>query len=131
MNAIAKEPKSEVCTPNSSNCEAIREYITPGVNVFESREGYTVEAEIPGVSKDGLKITLEGNELTILARRTTVAEEAQAIYRESSPADYRRVFELDPAIDSSRISARVEQGLLTLHLPKFESVKPRQITVTG
>lgn len=53
----------------------------------------------------------------------------QAVFRESSPADFRRVFELDPAIDTAKTSARMEQGVLTLTLPKSERVKPRKITV--
>jgi HSP20 family protein len=52
------------------------------------------------------------------------------VYGESRPLDYRRVFELDPSIDAARITAKVEQGVLTLTLPKAESVKPRKIAVT-
>jgi len=52
---------------------------------------------------------------------------AQLVYRESRPADYRRTFELDPAIDTGKINAKVEQGVLTLQLPKVEKVKPRKI----
>ena len=51
------------------------------------------------------------------------------LYRESRAANYRRVFELDPAIDTSKISAEVRQGLLTLTLPKAERVKPRKIEI--
>ena len=51
-------------------------------------------------------------------------------FRERSVADYRRVFELDPAIDTNKISAKMEQGMLTLTLPKSEQVKPRKITVS-
>jgi HSP20 family protein len=52
------------------------------------------------------------------------------VYRESRALDYRRVFELDPSIDSTRITAKIEQGVLRLHLPKAESVKPRKISVS-
>ena len=51
-------------------------------------------------------------------------------FRERSAADYRRVSEFDPAIDTSKISAKMEQGMLTLALPKSERVKPRKITVS-
>jgi len=54
----------------------------------------------------------------------------QQVYRESRGWDYRRVFELDPSIDASKVSARIEQGVLKLQLPKAESVKPRKIEVT-
>ena len=106
-----------------------RGWIQPQVNIVESQEGYVLEAEMPGVGKDGLEVLLEGNELTIIGRRTAETGEAQLLYRESSDRDYRRTFELDPAIDTGRINARMENGILFLELPKSEKVKPRKITV--
>jgi HSP20 family protein len=105
------------------------EYVAPEVNIFETGEGYVLEAEMPGVSKDGLEITIEGTEITIVGRRYRGEAPGEPLFQESSHADYRRVFELDPAIDTARIAARVEQGVLTLTLPKAEKVKPRRITV--
>lgn len=105
-------------------------YATPDVNIFENKDGYVLEAEMPGVTKDGLEITLEGNEITILGRRAPETVKAEVLYRESRPLDYRRVFELDPAIDTSKISAKMEQGVLTLTLPKTEKVKPRKIEIS-
>lgn len=105
-----------------------QEYVTPEVNIVENREGYLLEAEMPGVSKEGLEISLENNLLTIVGHRQP-APAATALYRESKSADFRRVFELDPSIDSAKIDARIEQGILTVRLPKAERVKPRKITV--
>jgi HSP20 family protein len=85
---------------------------------------------MPGVNKDGLEITLEGNEITILGRRTAEPNDGELLFRERSTADYRHVFELDPAIDTGKISAKLEQGMLLLTLPKSERVKPRKITVS-
>ena len=109
---------------------AERSYLAPDVNIYETKDEYVLEAEMPGVNKDGLEITLEGNVLTFVGRRPADAPKAEALYRESRNADFRRVFELDPVIDPQRITAKVEQGILTLHLPKTENVKPRQIAVT-
>jgi len=81
------------------------------------------------VNKEGLEITLEGNTLTLVGRRNDESGGGEVMYRESKPAHFRRVFELDPAIDAAKISAKVEQGILTLTLPKAEKVKPRKITV--
>jgi len=106
------------------------EYVTPEVNIFETKDGYVLEAEMPGVSKDGLEITLDGNEITITGRHGAETVSGQPVFRERRLADYRRVFELDPAIDTTRIAARLEQGVLTLTLPKSERVKPRKITVS-
>jgi HSP20 family protein len=122
MNAtMQKEPRttSDQATP----------YVSPEVNILETKDGYVLEAEMPGVSKAGLEITVEGTEITITGHRQVEPLPGEALFRESNNADYRRVFELDPAIDTSKVSARMEQGVLTLTLPKSERDKPRKITV--
>ena len=111
------------------NLERNQEYISPEVNICETKDGYVLEAEMPGVSRDGLEITLEGNEITIVGHRHVDPLTSEPVFQESNNADYRRVFELDPAIDTGKVSARMEQGVLTLTLPKSERVKPRKITV--
>ena len=113
----------------TNEASARREYVSPDVNIFETKDGYVLEAEMPGVNKDGLEITLEANELTIVGHRSRQPLKAEPLFRESHEADYRRVFALDPAIDTAKVSAKVEQGLLTLMLPKSERVKPCRITV--
>jgi len=123
------EPKTASCTPCETPRQAAR-FVTPDVNIFEAENGWTLQAEMPGVSKDGLEVTLEGSELTLIGRRADANPEATPLWRESYRADYRRVFELDPTVDATRISAQMEQGILTLHLPKAERVKPRRIKVT-
>ncbi|MCD6339044.1 MAG: Hsp20/alpha crystallin family protein, partial [Verrucomicrobia bacterium] len=87
--------------------------------------------DMPGVGKDGIEVLLEGNELTIVGRRSQEKEEGQYLIRESRPRNYRRTFVLDPEIDTSRIKARIEQGVLTIHLPKADAVKPRRIEISG
>jgi HSP20 family protein len=114
----------------STNDRAVREeYVAPEVNIFETKEGYVLQAEMPGVSKEGLEISLAGNEVTITGRRAADAVAGEPLFRERPSADFRRVFELDLVIDTGKISAKMEQGVLTLTLPKSERVKPRIITV--
>lgn len=105
------------------------EYIAPEVNIFETKDGYILEAEMPGVNKDGLEIALEGSEITIVGKRGHDAASGEPLLRERQSAAFRRVFELDPAIDTSKINARMDQGVLTLTLPKSEKIKPRKIVV--
>jgi len=116
-------------TSGKDSAQLSQEYLTPEVNIFEGRDGYLIEAEMPGVNKDGLEITLEGNEITITGHRRAEGPVGDVLVRECSSGDFRRVFELDPAIDTGKISARMDQGVLTLTLPKSERVKPRQIKV--
>jgi len=105
------------------------EFVAPEVNIFETKDGYVLEAEMPGVNKDGLEITLERSEITITGRRHLEPVSGTPLFRESRQVDYRRVFDLDPAIDTNGISARMDQGVLTLTLPKSEQVRPRKISV--
>jgi HSP20 family protein len=127
MNATLNKPESQAVAPNGSTRV---NYLTPLANILETKDGYVLEAEMPGVSKDGLELTVENGELTIFGRRAAAEKKGREVYRESRSFDYRRSFELDPAIDSTNITAKIDQGVLTLHLPKAESVKPRKIAVT-
>lgn len=113
-----------------TEARAVRvEYVMPPVNIYETTQAYILEAEMPGVDKTGLEVTLEGNEITLLGRRRVEKVSGEQLLRERNEADYRRVFELDPTLDTSKISARIEQGLLTLTLPKSAQQQPRRITV--
>jgi len=116
-------------TPVTTTNPRREEYITPPVNIVETNDGYVLEAEMPGVNKDGLEIMLEDNEITLVGRRQPETATGDPLVCERARADYRRVFELDPAIDTAKIAARIDQGILTLTLPKSARVKPRKITV--
>lgn len=105
------------------------DFVAPEVNIFETKDGYIVEAEMPGVNKAGLEITVEGNELTIIGHRSAESFSGQPLLRERRNVDYRRAFEIDPAIDTAKIAAKIDQGIVTITLPKSEKVKPRKINV--
>ena len=123
MNTLTRETREG----DRSHTE---QFITPPASVREIGDGYTLEIEMPGVKKDGLEISVENNELTIIGRRTLPVVEGTLIHRESRAENFRRMFEIDPSIDANKISARIDQGLVTLTLPKAEHVKPRKITVS-
>ena len=108
----------------------VDQFIAPPASVIEAGEGYTLELEMPGVTKDGLDISVENNELTVVGQRSLPTVQGTLIHHESRPNNFRRTFELDPSIDADKISAKIEQGLVTLTLPKAEHVKPRKISVS-
>jgi HSP20 family protein len=128
MNTTLSKPESKLPAQSQSNGRP--NYLTPLANIVETKEGYLLEAEMPGVSKDGLEITVDNGELVIVGRRGELKASGEPIYRESRHWDYRRSFELDPSIDTTKIVAKMENGVLRLQLPKAESVKPRKIAVT-
>jgi len=126
-NTMTKTDKRPVAETQDGQ----RGYISPRVNITETKDGYLLEAEMPGVNKGGLEISLEGTELTLVGRRQEQVQGMDLLYRESANRDYRRVFVLDPTIDSAKIDAKIENGVLRLHLPRAEQLKPRKIQVTG
>jgi HSP20 family protein len=109
----------------------MRDYTSPPANISATEEEYLLEVDMPGVSKEGLEVMVEGNEITIIGRRASEKPAAELCYCESAMADYRRIFELGPDVDTSKINAEMQNGVLKLHLPKSEKAKPRQIEVKG
>jgi len=108
-----------------------RGFLTPAANIHETSDGYWLELEMPGVVKDGIDVSIENGELAIVGHRgeVQVPEGWEPVYRETRPMDYRRTFDLDPSIDAGKITAKMEQGVLKVFLPKAETVRPRKIKV--
>jgi len=123
MNSLTRE------TREADRGQA-EQFVMPPASVTEIADGYMLEIEMPGMKKDGLDISVQNNELAIVGQRSLPPVEGTLVHRESRPENFRRVFELDPSIDGGKISANIEQGLVTLTLPKAEHVKPRKITVS-
>ena len=124
---------NQLTTENNGRTTTQREnerFITPPASVNETADGYLLELEMPGVSKNGLEISIENNELSIIGRRSNSPIEGTLLHRESRPNNFRRTFEIDPSIDREKIGARMNQGVVTLTLPKAEEVKPRKIKVS-
>jgi HSP20 family molecular chaperone IbpA len=104
-------------------------YVTPPVDIYETKEGLVVLADLPGVSREALDIRVDNNVLTMRghARHTVTGD---STYREYELVNFFRQFELNEKVDQQRISADLKCGVLTLHLPKAEEAKPRQIEIS-
>ena len=76
---LEKEPRS------TGNHTQYQEFVAPPVNIFETKDGYVLEAEMPGVNKEGLEISIEKNELSIVGRRSNPAPQGTLLHRESRP----------------------------------------------
>jgi HSP20 family molecular chaperone IbpA len=111
---------------------APRRNIVPRYFVEETTDAFTVTAYVPGVKNSDIETNLDEETLTIVARRTWTAPEGwTAVYRETPQADYNLVLELDRRVNREGVRAELTQGVLTLTLPKAESVKPRRIEIKG
>ena len=102
----------------------------PRCDIRETAEALIVVADVPGVDRESVEITLDRGVLTLRAARTAEAHEGfQPLLIEYEPGSYERSFTLPDAIDQERVSATVANGVLTLTLPKAKSARPRRIEV--
>lgn len=103
----------------------------PRVDAVESDHEFTVHAELPGLNKDDIKVTLEDDVLTIEGERKHEEEQKDKhFFRcERSYGKFKRAFKLGTEVQAEKIAANYKDGVLTLTLPKSEAAKPRQIDV--
>jgi HSP20 family protein len=102
----------------------------PAVDIYETAEEYVVLAEMPGCDPKGIDVQFENGELSLYGR-VAPREIPQSgwLAREFGIGDYARTFNVTDSIDTERISAEYEHGILSLRLPKVETAKPRRIEV--
>ena len=133
QNSQSSQTTQNPVAEQKSAATALRRYVRPRADITETAHGFVVQVEMPGVNRQGLEVTFENGELTLVGHRTpvTVPTGSELMYRETRPSDFRRTFELDQSIDAAGITAKLDQGLLTLSLPKAEAAKPRRIEING
>lgn len=104
----------------------------PAVDILENEEEIIILADMPGVTSKNVGIDLRESVLTIEGRISPVEGEKEVtVYREFDWGDYLRQFTLSDAIDQEKITAKMDQGVLRLTLPKAEKRKPQKIQVTA
>lgn len=107
----------------------VRATTFPAMNVWDTGDTVCVEAEIPGVGKDNLEIFAVGNELTVKGRRQPMEGEVTYHRQERGTGEFTRVLTLPAEVDSEKVDAVLDNGVLTVRLPKAEAAKRKQITV--
>ncbi|MGE5820411.1 MAG: Hsp20/alpha crystallin family protein [Deltaproteobacteria bacterium] len=113
---------------NREETRSEERYVTPPVDIYENGDALIVTADLPGVPKENLDLRVENNLLTIRGKSSHLAS-GDLVYREYELASFFRQFELNEKVDQGKISAELQHGVLTLHLPKAQEAKPRKIEV--
>ena len=101
----------------------------PDVDIIERPDELTVLADLPGVTADEIDINFENGVLTIHGKVEPRLSDGTYLRQEYGVGDVHRTFNVSKAIDGSAISAEYADGVLTLHLPKVEAVRPHKIAV--
>jgi HSP20 family protein len=106
-------------------------YFVPTSDIFETDEALTVIMEMPGVEKNSVSIALENDVLRVDGQINFANYEGmEPVYTEYNVGHYVRGFTLSGKIDRDKISAQLDEGVLTLMLPKIKEAVPRRISVT-
>lgn len=105
--------------------------VRPRVDVFESAAEYLVVADVPGVVKDGVDVQFENGQLTLRGRREAAPtqNDQATLTQEQRLASYERAFAMPDDVDAEKISAKLANGVLEVHLPKQAAKQPRKIEV--
>lgn len=103
----------------------------PIMDIEETKDDIIVKAEIPGMTKDDVKIQVTGDLLTISGERKREEETKEKTYHriERSYGQFQRMITLPSEVQSSKAKASYENGVLTIKLPKSEEVKPKEISI--
>jgi HSP20 family molecular chaperone IbpA len=102
-------------------------YLAPPVDIFETEDGLTLVADVPGLDEQSLEINVDQGVLTLEGKAPFGAGEL--LWREYAMDGYWRQFQLPDTFDVAKAKAQVRNGVLTLHLPKAEAAKPRKIVI--
>ncbi len=117
--------------PARENAES-QPSLLPPVDVIEDGSGITLLADLPGVSKETLKVEVDAQTLTIEGRiGLRNPEGMDAVHAEVRLPAFRRTFGLSNELDTEKRQAELRQGVLTLRIPNAEHAKPRRISVRG
>jgi HSP20 family protein len=105
-------------------------YYVPYADIYETEEALCVVMEMPGVEKKDLNVALESDALRVDGQIDfSKYEGMEPVYTEYNVGHYTRSFTLSNKIDQERISAQLEDGVLTLTLPKAKEAQPRRISI--
>jgi HSP20 family molecular chaperone IbpA len=127
-----QEDAAETVARDATRPEQIRQgpHLHPLVDVVDREDEILLRADMPGVAADGIDVRFENGILILAGKTRQRAEEPRGeLFREFVPMDYYREFTVGESVDREHITAEYDAGVLTLHLPKSPSTKPRRIEV--
>jgi len=102
----------------------------PTTDIFENEDALTVILEMPGVDRNNIDVSVENGVLTVEGRiKFDKYKGMQPVYSEYNVGPYRRSFRISSRVDQDKIRAEMQDGVITLILPKAEEAKPRRIEV--
>ncbi len=125
-NALVTKEAGEVTAPEATRGGV---YYTPRVDIYESADEVVLQCDMPGAKPQDVDVRYEKGELSLYGKVKLRQAPAEYLGEEYGVGDFYRSFAIAPEIDAGKISAEYRDGVLTVHLPKQERVKPKRIAV--
>ncbi|GBD35062.1 Spore protein SP21 [bacterium HR36] len=131
MTNALQRPGQPLPAHQANNSPAREENVfTPPLDIYETADGLVLEADLPGVSGENLRVCVNGNVLEIYGKvKWPIPADARPLHEEMRWGDFFRSFILPEEVDADAISAEFQHGVLHLVLPKHSRAKPRRIEV--
>lgn len=122
--------KKDVTKQESKAAAQTERAMRPAVDIFEDESGITVHADMPGVSRQGLELNIDGDTLSIVGHvDISVPKGMEALYADVRATYYQRSFSLSRELDRDKVDASLKNGVLTLRIAKRKEHQPRKIEV--
>jgi HSP20 family molecular chaperone IbpA len=129
-SAVEQRPEASSTAIDQSAAKERDVPMLPAVDIFEDAHQITVQADMPGVSKEGLNVQADRNNLVIEGRiGLDMPAGISALYADLQTTTYRRTFVLSGELDTEHIAATLKDGLLTVRIPKRVEFRTRKIKV--
>lgn len=121
--------EAEASTPEENVAPGT--YLVPPVTIFESDEGVTLQVDLPGVSRERVQLQFEQETLTLEGQLSVeLGEDMKAVHAELQTPHFRRSFTVGSELESDNISAEMQDGVLTIKIPKRPTARPQKIEIT-
>ena len=104
-------------------------YFAPRVDIYETEKEVILNSDIPGIRPEDVELRYERGELLLHGRIQARERNGELLYQGYEEGDFYRAFTIHESIDGSKIEAKCNNGVLTVHLPKEAAAQPKQITV--
>jgi len=126
---LDKRVKQEVATAAAEQLKHSGPAYSPDVDIYMSDEAALFAVELPGVNKGDVTIEVDETQSLIISGKTSHKEPDNAVLRQYRVGNYYRAFQLSDDYDKDKISAKLENGLLEITIPKKEEAKPKRIEI--
>jgi HSP20 family molecular chaperone IbpA len=132
QNPATQNPGKAAATASEGRAAANENVLRPPVDIHETSDAIVLRADMPGVARDRLEVRLDGDNTLVIEGAIGIAPQEQmtALYADVRSTTYRRQFVLSKELEAGKIAAHLQNGVLTLTIPKRDEVRPRRIEVS-